>query len=143
MHFISFIHLSMHFISVLRQSLVLTIKSRRFQSYTLQTSNCDWLLFCFKRPLRSFFLFVQLTIDALKQLLKFINSEKFVAQYKNLYINLAKINQDFAELFFSCQQQMCGGTLKVTAYVYGYNNNNSLTCLRLSQMSDEKTSERV
>lgn len=67
-----------------------------------------------------------------------MKSEKFVRDYGDkLYINLARINQDFVESFFSCQRQMCGGTQNMTAYVYGYNNN-SLTSLRSCRLLMKK-----
>ena len=50
---------------------------------------------------------IQGSIDALKRLLKLMNSTQFREEYD-------EFNQDFVESFFSTQRQMCG------AYVYTY-----------------------
>ena len=72
------------------------------------------------------------TIDALKRLLKFIDSKKFREEYGELFIIPAKLNQDFVESFFSTQRQMCGGTQNMTAYVYACNIN-GYSCFQIAK----------
>lgn len=65
---------------------------------------------------------LQVTIEALKGLLKYIHTAAFEAEFgDSLYLILRKLNQDCVESFFSVQRQMCGGTQNMTAYIYGYN----------------------
>ncbi|CAB4014839.1 Hypothetical predicted protein [Paramuricea clavata] len=79
-----------------------------------------------------------ITVNALKELLKFLKTDEFTKEYGgDLYLNLKKLNQDFLESFFSCQRQMCGGTNNMTAYTYGYNIS-SLTSLRSSRLLMKK-----
>ncbi|CAB4044463.1 Hypothetical predicted protein, partial [Paramuricea clavata] len=67
-----------------------------------------------------------------------MKTKDFVKQYGDqLYLNLQRLNQDFLELFFLCQRQMCGGTQNMTAYEYSYNVS-SLTCLRSSRLLMKK-----
>ena len=74
--------------------------------------------------------FIYCAINALKELLDFICTPKFKAEYgKNLYINVKRISHGHVESYFSAQRQMCGGTQNMTAYTYGYNNINSLNNL--------------
>ena len=80
----------------------------------------------------------KVTVRALNELLKFMKTDGFVAEYgSNLYLNLKKISQDHVESYFSAQRQMCGGTQNMTGYTYGYNIN-SLTTLRSSRLLMKK-----
>ena len=80
----------------------------------------------------------KVTVRALNELLKFMKTDGFVAEYgSNLYLNLKKISQDHVESYFSAQRQMCGGTQNITWYTYGYNIN-SLTTLRSSRLLMKK-----
>ncbi|CAB4035651.1 Hypothetical predicted protein, partial [Paramuricea clavata] len=77
------------------------------------------------------------TIDALKGLLKFMESDKFQEEYGELFLIPGKLNQDFVESFFSCQRQMCGGTQNMTAYVYAYNIN-GYSCFQTAKALGKK-----
>ncbi|CAB3981951.1 Hypothetical predicted protein [Paramuricea clavata] len=77
------------------------------------------------------------TIDALKGLLKFMESDKFQEEYGELFLIPGKLNQDFVESFFSCQRQMCGGTQNMTAYVYAYNIN-GCSCFQTAKALGKK-----
>ena len=80
----------------------------------------------------------KVTVRAINELLKFMKTDGFVAEYgSNLYLNLKKISQDHVESYFYAQRQMCGGTQNMTGYTYGYNIN-SLTTLRSSRLLMKK-----
>ena len=65
---------------------------------------------------------LQVTIEALKGLLIYIQTDPFQTEFgDDLYLILRRLNQDCVESFFSVQRQMCGGTQNMTAYSYGYN----------------------
>ena len=66
-----------------------------------------------------------------------MNSKKFREEYGELFIIPAKLNQDFVESFFSTQQQMCGGTQNMTAYVYAYNIN-GYSCFQTAKALGKK-----
>lgn len=73
------------------------------------------------------FLF-QVTINALKGLLQYIESSEFKDEFgHNLYLILKRLNQDCVECYFSVQRQMCGGSSNMTAYTYGYNVNGTIS----------------
>ena len=78
-----------------------------------------------------------MSIEGLKGLVAYINTDEFKAEYGNLYVIPKKLNQDIVESFFSSQRQMCGGSRNMTAFTYGYNVN-GLVAFRSSRLIKNK-----
>ena len=60
-----------------------------------------------------------------------------LTEYGGLFIIPARPNQDFVESFFSTQQQMCGGTQNMTAYVHAYSIN-GYSCFQTAKALGKK-----
>ena len=81
-----------------------------------------------------------MTIDGLKELLAYMDTDEFKQEYgSDLYIVPKRLNQDVVESFFSSQRQMCGGTRNMTAYTYGYNVNGLVTYCSSKLISNKQT----
>ena len=82
-------------------------------------------------------MYLKVSIDGLKELVAYINTDEFKAEYGNVYIIPKRLNQDIVESFFSSQRQMCGGSRNMTAFTYGYNVN-GLVAFRSSKLIKNK-----
>jgi len=82
-------------------------------------------------------MYLKVSIDGLKELVAYINTDEFKAEYGNVYIIPKRLNQDIIESFFSSQRQMCGGSRNMTAFTYGYNVN-GLVAFRSSKLIKNK-----
>ena len=78
-----------------------------------------------------------MSIDGLKELVAYLNTDEFKDKYGNVYVIPKRLNQDIVESFFSSQRQMCGGSQNMTAFTYGYNVN-GLNAFRSSRLIKNK-----
>ena len=85
----------------------------------------------------------KVSIEGLKELVAFINSSEFKAEYGDVYVIPKRLNQDIVESFFSSQRQMCGGSRNMTGFTYGYNVNGLVAyqCSRLIKHKQTNVNE--